>query len=77
MQGATIKAERSLRARLRQDAARQLGAGATDDAIEELTERLYHGPRHKDAGKRTPMERRREERMRQATRDVLERANRG
>ena len=76
MQGATIRAARSLRARLRRGAARQLGAGATDDAIEGLAERLYYGPRHKDAGKRTPMERRHEERMRQATRDALERAGR-
>ncbi len=76
MQGATIRAERSLRARLRQGAARQLGAGATDDAIEELTDRLYYGLRHNDAGKRTPMERRHEDRMRQATRDALERAGR-
>ena len=76
MQGATTRAERSLRARLRQGAARQLGAGATDDAIEELTDRLYYGLRHKDAGKRTPMERRHEERMRQATRDAVERAGR-
>ena len=76
MQGATIRGERSLRATLRQGAARQLGTGATDDQIEELAKRLYDGPRHKDAGKRTPMERRHEERMRQTTRDALERADR-
>ena len=76
MQGATIRGERSLHATLRQGAARQLGTGATDDEIEELAKRLYDGPRHKDAGKRTPMERRHEERMRQATRDALERADR-
>lgn len=76
MQGATIRAERNLRGRLREAAAHQLGAGATDEAIEALTEQMYYGPRHKDAGKRTPMERRHEERMRQATRDALERASR-
>lgn len=76
MQGATIRGERSLHATLRQGAARQLGTGATDDEIEELAKRLYDGPRHKDAGKRTPMERRHEERMRQTTRDALERADR-
>jgi hypothetical protein len=77
MQGATIRAERSLRARLREAAARRLGAVATDEDIEELTDRLYYGPRHKDAGKRTPMERRHEERMRQATREALERTGTG
>jgi len=77
MQGATIRAERSLRAELRRSAADQLGAAATDAAIDDLTERLYRGPRHQDAGKRTPMERRHEERMRQATRDAQAGANRG
>ena len=60
MQGATIRGERSLRATLRQGAARQLGTGATDDEIEELAKRLY---RLKAGGSRLPKRRQNELRL--------------
>ena len=77
MQGATVQAERSLRGRLRRLAEARLEPGAVDKAIEELTERLYHGPRHRDAGRRTRMEQWRRERVERATQDALERARAG
>ena len=43
MRGATIRAERALRARLREEASRRLGTGSTEAAIEEMTDRLYLG----------------------------------
>lgn len=73
MQGATVKAERKLRARMRDAARRQLGSDADEKAVDELADRLYEGPRHKDAGKRTPWELRQENRMRQATRNAIDR----
>ena len=77
MRGATIRAERALRARLRDEASRRLGTDATKAAIEEMTDRLYLGPQHKDANTRTPMERRREERMREAARNAFARNRNG
>lgn len=77
MRGATIRAERALRARLRKEASRRLGSGSTKAAIEEMTDRLYLGPRHKDANRRTPMELHREERMREAARNAFARNRNG
>lgn len=66
MRGATIRAERLLPAPLRQEASRRLGTRSTKAAINEMTDRLYLGPRHKDANTRTPMELHRKERIREA-----------
>ena len=77
MRGASIRAERALRARLRDEASRRLGTASTKAALEEMTDRLYLGPRHRDANRRTPMELHREERMREAARNAFARSRNG
>ena len=52
----TIDAERRLRAELRRGARTALPSSAPDTDIARLADDWYAGPRHAEAGMRTPME---------------------